>query len=136
MIYFSLLEICLEFKKVVIIISREYKDSNGIWHNIEADDYDDMQGQIKTLDIAKQFLCTAKQAHLETEATENILREIFTLIEIEISTAIHYHDFDTYFTCGYDLKQYADDIIPALKELGYQVEFKSNPEHDVLYIKW
>lgn len=136
MIYFSLLEICLEFKKVVIMISREYKDSNGIWHNIEADDYDDMQGQIKTLDIAKQFLCTAKQAHLETEEGENILREIFMLISLDISAAIRYHRFDTYFSCGLDLKQYADDIIPVLKELGYQVEFKSNPERDGLYIKW
>lgn len=118
------------------MISREYKDSNGIWHNIEADDYDDMQGQIKTLDIAKEILCTAKQAHLEAETKVNILREIFTLIEIEISMAIRYHDFDTRFTCGYDLKQYADDIIPALKELGYQVELISTPDNDWLYIKW
>lgn len=118
------------------MISREYKDSNGIWHNIEADDYDDIQGQIKTLDIAKEILCTAKQAHLETETNENILREIFTLIEIDISAAIRYHRFDTYFSCGLDLKRYADDIIPVLKELGYQVELKSDSENDCLYIKW
>lgn len=91
---------------------------------------------MKTLDIAKEILCTAKQAHLETEEGENILREIFVLISLDISAAIRYHRFDTYFSCGLDLKQYADDIIPALKELGYQVELKSNSEKDWLYIKW
>ena len=88
------------------------------------------------LDIAKEILCTAQQAHLETKAKEDILRDIFTLIKDEISTAIHYHEFYTYFTCEYDLKQYADDIIPTLKELGYQVELKSTPENDYLHIKW
>lgn len=91
---------------------------------------------MKTLDIAKQFLCTAKQAHLEAEESENILREIFVLISFDISAAIRYHRFDTYFSCGLDLKQYADDIIPVLKEMGYQVELKSTPEKDWLHIKW
>lgn len=95
---------------------------------------------MKTIDIAKQFLCTAKMAHLESDETketkENILREIFALIVLDISAAIRYHSFETYFYCVLDLKRYADDIIPVLKELGYQVELKSDSENVCLYIKW
>ena len=91
---------------------------------------------MKTLDIAKQTLCTAQQAHSESETKdEDILRHIFSLIKEDISMAIKYHDFETPFTCGYDLKKYADDIIPALNELGYQVELISH-DQDWLIIKW
>lgn len=92
---------------------------------------------MNALDIAKEILCTAQQAHSESEIKdEDILKDIFTLIKEDISIAIIYHNFDTYFSCGYDLKKYADDIISALKELGYQVELKSDTEKDWIHIKW
>lgn len=129
------------------MICREYRDSHGIWHNIEADDYEDMQEQMiekgykqeykimNPLDIAKEVLAPAKDIHTKTEEAENIFRNIFNFISVDIDVAVSYHKFETTIVFNWGMK-YVNDVIDALKALGYHVELKSNPEYDSLYIKW
>lgn len=129
------------------MICREYKDSHGIWHNIEADDYEDMQEQMiekgykqeykimNPLDIAKEVLAPAKDIHAKTEELENVFRNIFDFISVDIDVAVSYHKFETKIFFRWDTK-YVNDVIDALKALGYHVELNSNTEYSELYIKW
>lgn len=129
------------------MICREYRDSHGIWHNIEADDYEDMQEQMiekgykqeykimNPLDIAKECLATAEDIHTKTEEPENVFRNIFNFISVDIDVAVSYHKFETTIVFNWDTK-YVNDVIDALKALGYHAELKRNPEYDRLYIKW
>lgn len=90
---------------------------------------------MNTLDIAKEYLCTAEQTRKEAQDSEKVFRQIFSCISSNIDAAVRCHMFDITIEFNWDI-EYIDNVIDTLNILGYHAELTSNHKHNSLYIKW